>query len=68
MKPSDTQLKDLNLKLKTLNKEIFFEYIIEKLNSYNNMTYGNNIKTFIVIEFNSEIIICGRIFTPYQRC
>ncbi len=58
MKPSDNQFKEFSLKLKSSNKELLFDYLIEKLSSYKNMTYGNNIKSFIVLYYNSETLIC----------
>ncbi len=59
MKPSDTQLKEFDNKLNKLNKNILFDYIIEKLESYRNMTFGTNIKSFTVLYDYLEIIICN---------
>jgi hypothetical protein len=65
MKPTDSQFKLLGQKLKNLNKGVILNAILEKLNNYKNMTYGNNIKSFIVICNKKEITICYRLSNYY---
>jgi hypothetical protein len=48
-KPSDSQLKEFGKRAKSLDKEAIFKNLWERLENYENMIDGSNVKVFIVI-------------------
>ncbi len=48
LKPTDNILKEFGKRVKSLDKEIVFNILLDKLNNYENMTEGNNVKSFTV--------------------
>jgi len=48
LKPSDNQIKEFLKRLKSLNKDLVYKILLDKVLNYQNMTDQNSIKTFTV--------------------
>ncbi len=63
VKPNETQLKELSRRAKNLDREIIFKLLMEKLNNYENMAEGNNLKILTVyFKIILESSLCCRKF------
>jgi hypothetical protein len=63
VKPNETQLKELSRRAKNLDREIIFKLLMEKLNNYENMAEGNNLKILTVYsKIILESSLCCRKF------
>lgn len=54
LKPSDNQIKDFLKRLKSLNKDLVYKIIFEKVSNFQNMSDPNSIKTLTVINYIYE--------------
>ena len=73
IKPSENQLKEFAKRVKSLDKEIIFEMIYEKLLNYENMSDANNSKILMVsfilkvyLIFFSFFIIITKIYFSFN--
>ncbi len=61
-KPNENQLKEFAKRCKSLDRDVIFKIIVDKLSNYENMSDPSNSKTLNV--FNKftklEIVICSR--------
>ncbi len=66
LKPTENILKEFGRRVKSLDKEIIFGILIDKLNSYENMTDGNNVKSFTKLLYVIEYLVQIKIEELYQ--
>lgn len=66
LKPTENVLKEFGRRVKSLDKEIIFGIIMDKLNNYENVSEGNNVKSFTKLLYVVEYLVQLKVDELYQ--